>query len=193
MPVNKKIVILATSLLASANAFTSVSTQNNIHQATSLNASPSSNDNEVEGRRSFMKNVAGLAFGAAGLVASNQPASASYSAYTNREKDWAERKESGDINYSRAIDLKAQLREIAPMNNDAKSLVFCPNGPSSAVSPLMENKCSDKLATPSVFGRTEDIVGNSVPGFAGGRYTVGGTSTLSAADTGGFPSYPKAK
>lgn len=73
--------------------------------------------------------------------------------------------------------------------NVAKSQVFCPNGPSSAVSPLMENKCNDQLAMPSVFGRADDVLGNSIPGKNAGGY-FGGTSALSAgADTGGFPSY----
>ena len=51
--------------------------------------------------------------------------------------------------------------------NDAGSKIFCPNGPSAAVSPLMENKCGDRQALPSVYGRTEDAMGNSIPGFAG--------------------------
>ena len=51
----------------------------------------------------------------------------------------------------------------------------------------MENKCGDRMAMPSVYGRTEDIVGNSIPGFAGGRYS--GRTGLSSADTGGFPKY----
>jgi hypothetical protein len=32
--------------------------------------------------------------------------------------------------------------------------------------PRMENKCGDRLAAPSVYGRTQDVVGNSIPGFA---------------------------
>jgi hypothetical protein len=31
----------------------------------------------------------------------------------------------------------------------------------------MENKCGDRQALPSVFGRTDDAMGNSVPGFGG--------------------------
>ena len=53
------------------------------------------------------------------------------------------------------------------MNDDGRSKIFCPNGTSSAVSPLMENKCGDRQALPSVFGRTDDVMGNSVPGFGG--------------------------
>jgi hypothetical protein len=52
------------------------------------------------------------------------------------------------------------------MNDDSRSKIFCPNGPSAAVTPLMENKCGERLATPSVYGRTQDIVGNSIPGFS---------------------------
>lgn len=84
-----------------------------------------------------------------------------------------------EIQFSSARDLKKQLREIAPMNSE-NSKVFCPNGPSSAVSPLMENKCGDRMATPSVFGRTEDIVGNSIPGFSGGKYGSGTTTNLAS-------------
>merc|ERR1739844_608471 len=128
--------------------------------------------------------MAGMALGGTmGLLTNEEPASASYSAYTNREKDWQERKENGEIKYSTSKDLKRQLQEVAPMNV-AKSQVFCPNGPSAAVSPLMENKCNDRQAMPSVFGRSDDIMGNSIPGKA----YLGGTTALSA-DTGGFPSY----
>ena len=42
----------------------------------------------------------------------------------------------------------------------------------------MENKCGDRQALPSVYGRTEDIMGNSIPGFAGG--TGASVSTLRA-------------
>ena len=89
-----------------------------------------------------------------------------------------------------ARDLKSQLREIVPQNAES-SKVFCPNGPSSAVSPLMENRCGDRLAMPSVYGSTYDIAGNSIPGFQG-KYAVnspvGGGAPLSAV-AGGFPSY----
>jgi len=92
-----------------------------------------------------------------------------------------------EVQYSTPRSLKSQLREIAPMNNENAKL-FCPNGTSSNVSPLMENKCGDRMATPSVFGRTEDIVGNSIPGFNGGKYGVGGSTSLTA-EAGGFPKY----
>jgi hypothetical protein len=109
-------------------------------------------------------------------------ASATYTAYTRREQDWEQRMKDGKVEVKTARDLKRQLAEIAPMNNDARSKIFCPNGQSANVSPLMENKCSDQLAIPSVYGRTEDSVGNSIPGFNGGFYTSGiqsGTSSSS--------------
>jgi len=109
---------------------------------------------------------------------------ATYSAYSAREKDWIERKSKGEVNISTPKDLRRQLREIAPMNDDSKSKIFCPNGPSAAVSPLMENKCGDKIATPSVYGRTQDIAGNSIPGF---NYNdAAGSNPLLNS---GFPSY----
>ena len=120
------------------------------------------------------------------------PAQASYSAYTAREKDWADRQAKGEVQYSSARSLRSQLREMVPENNDAKSKVFCPNGPSSAVSPLMENKCSDTLtALPSVYGRTQDVAGNSIPGFKGGYYAVDSSSSITINSVGGFPQYGK--
>jgi len=115
--------------------------------------------------------------GAFSLLIANQPARASYSAYTNREKDWQERQAKGEVKLSTARELRAQLREIAPMNSEG-SKIFCPNGESAAVTPMMENKCGDRQALPSVYGRTEDIMGNSIPGFAGG--TGASVSTLRA-------------
>jgi hypothetical protein len=125
------------------------------------------------------------------MTGQSEPASATYSAYTHREEDWQKRLDKGEVKVSSARDLRRQLREIAPMNDEG-SKIFCPNGPSSAVSPMMENKCSDREAIPSVYGRTEDTVGNSIPGFAGGRYVPaggGGGSSITAADIGGFPTY----
>lgn len=95
-----------------------------------------------------------------------QPAEASYSAYTHREEDWKNREANGEIKISSARQLRAKLHEIAPMNDEGSKL-FCPNGPSAAVSPLMENKCGDRQALPSVYGRSDDAMGNSVPGFGG--------------------------
>ncbi len=92
---------LTTSLLvASANAFSTTNTNINnvIHTPMTLNAMmPDSNiSDQVSERRTFLRNVAGVAFGASmGMLANEKPASASYSAYTNREKDWQERKGNG--------------------------------------------------------------------------------------------------
>ena len=125
---------------------------------------------------------------AALTTASPEPASAKYSDYTRREKDWDERMSNGEIKVSSARSLKTQLREIAPMNTGA-SQIFCPNGPSAAVSPLMENKCGDRMAAPSVYGRQDDAVGNSIPGFKDGFAWATGESSSLSAGTGGFPSY----
>jgi hypothetical protein len=122
------------------------------------------------------------------LAAAPQPASAKYSDYARREKDWQERTDTGGVKVSSARDLKNQLQEIAPMNTSASQL-FCPNGPSSNVSPMMENKCGDRLATPSVYGRTADTVGNSIPGFKDGYALSGGDATSISASIGGFPAY----
>jgi hypothetical protein len=139
----------------------------------------------VSSRRQWLL---GAGSAVATVVAFQEPAVATYSSYTNREKDWQERMTKGDIVVSSSKDLRRQLREIAPMNTNDK--IFCPNGPSSAVSPLMENKCGDRLAIPSVYGRSEDVVGNSIPGFkAGYASLVGESSSSMAAEVGGFPSY----
>jgi len=121
-----------------------------------------------DGRRAFLSRSAAFAMSVlVGGTCFGQPAAASYTAYARREEDWKERAEKGEVNYSNAQQLRAQLRDIAPMNDDGRSKIFCPNGTSSAVSPLMENKCGDRQALPSVFGRTDDAMGNSVPGFGG--------------------------
>lgn len=80
-----------------------------------------------------------------------------------------------EIQYSNARQLRSQLREIAPMNDEG-SKIFCPNGPSAAVSPLMENKCGDRQALPSVYGRSDDAMGNSIPGFTSAGRGGGGAS-----------------
>merc|ERR1711935_423417 len=125
----------------------------------------------------------------AGTVVGAQPAEAKYSDYTRREADWEQRKKSGDIKVSTAKDLRKQLAEIVPQNDEG-SKIFCPNGASAAVSPLMENKCSDTLmAIPSVYGRTQDVTGNSIPGFKQGYALSPGESSSMSAAVGGFPKY----
>jgi hypothetical protein len=88
MRVSQSISLLAAVLLtSSANAFTTFS---NPGPSTTTTLGAMNSD-----RRSFFRNAAGVAFGAAAVVANGQEANASYSAYANREKDWQERKESG--------------------------------------------------------------------------------------------------
>ena len=57
---------------------------------------------------------------------------------------------SKEIKYSNSRELRAQLQEIAPMNSEGSKL-FCPNGPSANVSPLMENKCGGKAILLCVY------------------------------------------
>lgn len=143
-----------------------------------------SKGNGVCSRRESLKQIlAGVACG----VFAAQPASAKYSDYSRREKDWQDRNQNGDVKYSSARQLRTQLQEIAPMNT-ASSKIFCPNGPSANVTPLMENKCGDRMATPSVFGRQDDVLGNSIPGFKEGYFQSGSSSSMSA-NVGGFPAY----
>lgn len=52
----------------------------------------------------------------------------------------------------------------------------------------MENKCGDRMATPSVFGRQDDVLGNSIPGFKEGYFDSASSSSMSA-NVGGFPAY----
>ena len=58
----------------------------------------------------------------------------------------------------------------------------------------MENRCSDiRMAMPSVYGRTSDTVGNSIPGFTNewksSSLSSSFTNADAAADIGGLPSY----
>lgn len=163
---------IAAGALSGSDAFSLSSTQAP-RSATALNA-----ESPMTSRRGFMTGM--IASVGAAALGNPEEASARYSSYARHEQDWEERVAKGEINYKTARDLRRELAEIVPENNDARSKIFCPNGMSSAVSPLMENKCGDRLAIPSVYGRTTDAVGNSIPGFA--------TSTnLNGA--GGFPSY----
>lgn len=139
-------------------------------------------------RRDFLGGATAALLGAA--IVAPSPAEASYSAYTAREKDWEQRSSKGEIKVSNARDLRKQLSEFVPENDDRRSKIFCPNGASSAVSPLMENKCSDTLmAIPSVYGRSQDIAGNSIPGFREGYLTTTAGAASLSATTGGFPKY----
>lgn len=149
-------------------------------QSTSLNA---------VGRREAFFGIASALVAGTTLVSNPESASAKYSDYARREKDWDERAKKGEIKVSTARDLRKQLAEIVPQNSEG-SKIFCPNGASAAVSPLMENKCSDTLmALPSVYGRTNDSMGNSIPGYKQGfDWSSGGSSSMSAA-VGGFPKY----
>ena len=164
-------VFLVFTLFHDAGAFTQLA--GNSRPMTALPANNNNNNNNkynmmevttttTTNRRNALLGIVSIV-GAAALVGNPQEASARYSSYAHREQDWQERQSKGEITYKTAKDLRAELKEIVPQNA-ASSKIFCPNGPSAAVSPLMENKCGDRLAIPSVYGRTQDVVGNSIPG-----------------------------
>lgn len=81
---------------------------------TALAAAADQDEDSTMSRRQVM--FGALAATVATLAASPEPASATYSAFAAREKDWQERQEKGEVNFKSAKDLRAQLREIAPMN-----------------------------------------------------------------------------
>merc|ERR1719203_142687 len=59
------------------------------------------NDGDIQSRREMLIKGGSSILGAAFWGMSNVPsAQASYSAYTSREKDWQDRSENGEINYS---------------------------------------------------------------------------------------------
>ncbi|KAL3925934.1 MAG: hypothetical protein SGILL_000077 [Bacillariaceae sp.] len=181
------LAILAAALcllnIETSVAFVNHNTVTTTHQTTTTSLFA-----ECSRRDAFLGMAA--AFGTV-MVASPQQASAKYSDYSRREEDWQKRQNKGEVKYSTARDLRSQLAEIVPANSEG-SKVFCPNGPSSNVSPLMENKCSDvRQALPSVYGRSNDSMGNSIPGYSSGYdWSTGGGSSISAA-AGGFPAYSK--
>mmetsp|Transcript_30273 Transcript_30273/g.46211 ORF Transcript_30273/g.46211 Transcript_30273/m.46211 type:complete len:127 (-) Transcript_30273:294-674(-) len=61
---------------------------------------------------------------AAAMFTFADPAQASYSAYTAREKDWDERLTKGEVKISSARSLRSQLKEIVPQNDEGRSKVF---------------------------------------------------------------------
>jgi len=147
---------------------------------TNPNQSSTSLHGTCNGRRNFLSRGAGAAMSVlVGGTILEQPAEASYTGFTQREEDWKKREEKGEIKISNARDLRSQLREIAPMNSEGSKL-FCPNGSSAAVTPMMENRCGDRQALPSVYGRMDDAMGNSIPGFGGGSGGSANASTLRA-------------
>lgn len=171
-------VAFAILLICVVNSMAFVSQSSSTQHSTALNAM---------GRREAVFGIASAVI--AGTVAGPQAAEAKYSDYARREEDWERRKKSGDITVKTAKDLRKQLAEIVPQNNEG-SKIFCPNGASAAVSPLMENKCSDTLmAIPSVYGRSNDVTGNSIPGFKGGYAWAPGESSSISTSVGGFPKY----
>lgn len=186
---------------SSTTAITSQIMRSTLHSPPAVSATALFSERQPMTRRGVF-GVASMATvtggSAVGVFLLNQEsAQALYSTYARREQDWENRKSTGDVKFSSAADLRKQLADIVPQNSE-QSRIFCPNGPSAAVSPLMENKCGDRLATPSVFGRTEDVLGNSIPGFSGGLYTSNMKSTPASASTetllqsaGGFPAYKK--
>ena len=160
-----------------------------VAQSPSASSSSSSRGSSLNavGRREAFVGMASLLV--AGSVVGPQSAEAKYSDYARREQDWEERSKKGEIKVSNAKELRKQLAEIVPQNSEG-SKIFCPNGASAAVSPLMENKCSDTLmALPSVYGRSNDATGNSIPGFSKGYAWGPGESSSISASTGGFPKY----
>ena len=183
-------VVILAAALALLNIETSVAfvNHNNAPSTTTMSQTSTSlfAESSCSRRDAFLGMAA--AFGTA-MVASPEQASAKYSDYSRREEDWQQRQKNGEVKYSSARDLRRELAEIVPQNSEG-SKVFCPNGPSSNVSPLMENKCSDvRQALPSVYGRSNDVMGNSIPGYSAGYdWTAGGGSSISAA-AGGFPGY----
>lgn len=160
-----------------------------LSQAKEETEEDASYENMKNNRRRFFQATVAAIVSSSSLLSPPETAHATYSAYSRREDDWKQRQEEGAVQFSSATSLRSQLREIAPQNTSGRQL-FCPNGPTANVSPLMENKCGDRQALPSVYGRTEDTLGNSIPGFAGGFYSSGiSTSMSNSADTGGLPSY----
>lgn len=161
-------LLLLSAVVVSLSSLMVDAFQTRPNHAAHSSSSPTSLHETCDGRRNFLSRGVGAAASilVGGAALSPRPAEASYTAYTQREEDWKTREAVGDIKFSNAAQLRRQLREIAPMNDEGSKL-FCPNGPSSAVSPLMENKCGDRQALPSVYGRRDDAMGNSVPGFGG--------------------------
>lgn len=175
-------ILLLCVLSYESMAFVQSSSRQHSTASTSLDAT-------VGRREAFFGMATTIVGAAATAVAVPQPAEAKYADYARREKDWEERKTKGDITISNARDLRKQLAEIVPQNDEG-SKIFCPNGASAAVSPLMENKCSDTLmALPSVYGRSSDAAGNSIPGYTKGYAWGPGESASISASVGGFPKY----
>lgn len=107
----------ASSIPSTANAF--VPSQRYSSSATSLYAAAGGDDHAESSRRDVLRTSVGALFAglAAGtsLVGSPEAASASYSAYANRERDWEDRSKTGGklhccVCFMCALVLMASLR-----------------------------------------------------------------------------------
>ena len=104
-------ILFALFIVSSTDAFTS---SKSAVKSTKLSAISAGNSD----RRAFFRYAAGLASGGAILTSGGTQAYASYSAYTNREKDWQERKETGR-KCLREFDSRTQ------QIHSAKQEIFC--------------------------------------------------------------------
>jgi len=120
------------------------------------------------------------------MLYSPLPSAATYSSYSARERDWDQRVTADKVQISTARSLKAQLNELVPENQNGSRSLFCPNGESSAVNPLQENRCGDRMAAISVFNQERDIVGNTIPK---GRGSVSESGLGGAGGQTAFPKY----
>jgi hypothetical protein len=75
-------------------------------------------------RRQALFGVAAAAFATVAATNPVEPAAAKYSDYSRREKDWQERQSKGEVKFSSAKDLRAQLQEIAPANSEGICFSF---------------------------------------------------------------------
>jgi len=180
------LVTLLGSSVSTSDAFVSRSGSKILRPRVTLCEAGREGDNQeqISSRRDVISSIWGSAVVLGTLAIAPQNSEATYSAYTRREDDWKQRNAKGQVTYSNAKLLRKQLAELVPENTEG-SRIFCPNGPSAAVSPLMENKCGDRLAAPSVYGRTQDIVGNSIPGFSDATERLAAVSAMRAE----LPSY----
>ncbi|CAB9520399.1 expressed unknown protein [Seminavis robusta] len=122
---------VAFSVIAALNAADAFAPQARIENRpmTQLHA-----ENPTTSRRAAVFGIMGVV--GSTLVGNPEEASARYSSYAHREQDWQERSSAGQVNFKTAKDLRKELQEIAPMNS-SRSKIFCPNGTSAAVSPLV--------------------------------------------------------
>jgi len=97
------VALVLSFLICNVHAFSIPKNYNGAVSKTCLAAAAADKSSIALGRRAIFRPIATISLGTIAFVTKGQEANASYSAYTNREKDWQERQQKGGTLYYIAL------------------------------------------------------------------------------------------